>query len=1137
MNKKLLLPIVFLLLAFSTASAQKWVQMMEDPTVNFYDVQKEFYSYYVGQTKVHESEPNMDGPYSRFKRWEHYMEPRVYPTGIRPDPKHLYAEWLKQKALIPKNKATANWTFIGPSQLPTNGGGAGISFDIAIDPTNSQNLWLATGGGLWKSTDGGNTWSTNTDFQLPALGVMDVTIDPTNTNNMYIGILMHGVFKSTDGGNTWSNTGLNQYCYRVAMDPSNSNVLLAGCTNGVYRSADAGATWSLVIPTSGFTNIITEVEFNPATPNIVYAAGYSVMYRSADNGITWTVLTAGLPPSPFGIKLAVSPANPNYVYALMCSYVFPASNGFYGLYRSTDAGLTWTAMSTTPNIMGYDITGAASGGQGSYCMALAVSPLNADEVYAGGIHVWKSVNGGSTWTIKTNWGGPGTAVHVDQQGLQFQPGSGNIIYSCNDGGLNVSNDAGDTWTNLSNGLEILQIHKLGNSATNPNIIAVGTQDNGSNKSSSGIVTNIGGGDGFECIIDYTDSNTIYTSYQSGAIFRSVDGGTTNVSITPSSSSNFYTYYSMNPLNSKTLYAPFAELYRSHNKGTTWTAITSGVFPAVSGAFHTPVAVAPSDTNTIYVARMTEVYKTTNGGVSWTSLSTGLPPAAYVTSMTVHPTDANILWLTFSGYGSYSTTSNDKVFKTTDGGLTWTNITGTGLPLVAVNCVVYQNGSPDALYAATDIGVYYIDNTMANWIPYNTGLPNVRITEIEIQYGAGKLRAATYGRGLWETDLNVAVVNVNDAGISTVISPTATICTNIITPVVKLNNFGSATLTSATIEYQVDGGTVNTFAWTGSIASFGSLNVTLSAISVTPGAHIFHSNTIFPNTVADINNTNDSTNFAFNYVTGLPLPFSEGFESTTFPPTGFTRNNFDGGITWQRTTLAAKTGTASAFMDDMNYANDAMIDELILPNVDLTSTASPALTFEMAYQLRANPLPSNSYSDTLKVQVSTDCGVTWTQVFKKFDIPLVTTTPIYNTSVTYVPATSTTADWRLESIDLSPFNFSNGVLIKIINVNGRGNNLYIDDINIVDIPLSTLENTKPTIEIFPNPNSGTFTLSMANGKLGSDLEIYNVLGKLIYSQKLVNGTNDITISEQAAGMYFYKVRYEGKDVANGKLLVK
>ncbi|CAN5331479.1 T9SS type A sorting domain-containing protein [soil metagenome] len=1135
--KKFLLPIIFLFIGINSASAQKWVAMMEDPSVNFYDVQKEFYAYYVNKTKVLESEPRMDGPYHRFKRWEHYMEPRVYPTGIRPDPMFIYAEWLKQKAYISKNRAPANWTFIGPSQLPTNGGGAGITFTVAIDPTDSQNLWLATGGGLWNSTDGGNTWSTNTDQQLPALGISDVIIDPSNVNNMFIGV-NPGVFKSTDGGTTWNSTGLTQFCTRVTMDPSNSNILIAACADGIYRTTDAAATWTLVLPTSGLSNSIRDLEFNPATPNTVYACGYSQILRSANNGITWTVITAGLPSSPFGIKLAVSPANPNYVYALMTSYVFPASNGFYAMCRSTDAGLTWTSMSTTPNIMGYDITGATAGGQGSYCMAIAVSPLNENEVYVGGINVWKSSDGGVTWTIKTNWTGTGaTAVHADQQGLQFQPGSGTVIYSCNDGGINVSNDAGATWTNLSNGLEIMQINKLGNSASNANIIAVGTQDNGSNKSSSGVATNIGGGDGFECIIDNTDSNTIYTSYQNGAIFRSIDGGTTNISITPASSSNFYTYYSMNPLNSKTLYAPFAELYRSYNKGTTWTAITSGVFPAMSGAFHTPAVVAASDTNTIYVGRLTTVYKTTNGGSTWTNMATGLPPAAYVTSMTVHPTNANILWATFSGYGSYSTTSNDKVFQSTDGGLTWTNITGLGLPAVAVNCIVYQNGSPDALYAATDLGVYYIDNTMSNWIPYNSGLPNVRVTEIEIQYGVGKLRAGTYGRGLWETDLNVAVVNTNDAGISTVISPTATICTNNITPVVKLKNFGSATLTSTTIQYQVDGGTVNTFAWTGSIASFGSTNVTLPAITVTPGAHIFHSNTILPNAVVDINNSNDSTNFAFNYVTGLPLPFTEGFESITFPPAGFSRNNFDGGITWQRTTLAAKTGIASAFMDDMNYANDAMIDELILPNIDLTSTASPAMTFEMAYQLRANPLPSNSYSDTLKVQVSTDCGLTWTQVFKKFDIPLVTTTPIYNTSVTYIPATSTTAAWRLESIDLSPFTFSNGVLIKIINVNGRGNNLYIDDINLLDIPLGINSGAFSQIDVYPNPGNGEFTFAMQHGKPGTELKIYNVLGELIYTTTIASGTNAIDISKQASGMYFYKVVSEGRAIANGKLMLK
>lgn len=1134
MNKKLLLPIVFLLFVTSTASAQKWVEMMEDPSVNFYDVQKEFYSYYTTKTQAQKSEPRMDGPYSRFKRWENYMEPRVYPTGIRPDPMFIYAEWLKQKAAAPTNRATANWTFIGPSQIPGNQGGAGITFDIAIDPTNTQNLWLATGGGLWHSTDGGNTWSTNTDQLLPTLGITDVHIDPTNVNNMYIG-LMHGVFKTTDGGTTWTNTGLNQYCYRVNMDPSNPNVLLAACANGLYRTTNAGTTWTPVIATSGLMNTIREIEFHPATPNIVYACGFSQILRSTDNGITWTVITAGLPTTPFGIKLAVSPANPNYVYALMTSYVFPASSGFYAFCRSTDAGLTWTSMSTTPNILGYDITGAASGGQGSYCMSLAVSPLNADEVYAGGINLWKSVNGGATWTNKSDWLGTGsTYVHADQQGLEFQPGSGSILYSCNDGGLNISTDAGTTWIDLSNGLEIMQIHKLSSSATNSNVIVVGTQDNGTNRSSGGVLNKINGGDGLECIIDHTDSNTIYSSYQQGAIFRSTDGGTTNVSITPASSSNFQTNYSMNPLKSSTLYAAYDEVYRTYNKGTTWTAITSGLYPSSGGSFAIPVVAAPSDTNIIYVGRLTELYRTTNGGATWSSITTGLSPSAYMTSIAIDPLDANTVWITYTGYSTYSATSPDRVFKTTDGGATWINITYSGLPAVALNCIIHQSGPADALYVGTDLGVYYIDNTMSSWMPYNTGLPNVRIADLDIQVAAGKLRAGTYGRGIWETDLNVPVINTNDAGIASIITPTGTVCNDTVTPVVELKNFGSATLTSVTIEYQVDAGPVNTFAWTGSIASFASQNVTLPYVIVSGGTHTFTANTILPNAVVDVNTTNDSSNSTFMYPIGLTLPYSEGFESTTFPPAGITRNNPDGGITWQRTTLAAYTGTAAASIDDMNYPADGMIDELVLPYLNFYSMA-PFLTFKYAYQLRANPLPINYWSDTLEVEVSTDCGNTWTLVYKKFDLPLVTTTPTYNTSVNFVPAT--TADWATESIDLSAFTMSNKVLIKFQNINGRGNFLYLDDINILSMPVGIETTVVPKIEFYPNPSTGVFTCMMQYGKPKSELKIYNVLGKLIYSTPLLSGANTIDITNQAAGMYFYKVTSQGKDVANGKLMVK
>lgn len=458
----------------------------------------------------------------------------------------------------------------------------------------------------------------------------------------------------------------------------------------------------------------------------------------------------------------------------------------------------------------------------------------------------------------------------------------------------------------------------------------------------------------------------------------------------------------------------------------------------------------------------------------------------------------------------------------------------GLPTVPVNCIVYQNGSPDALYVGTDLGVYYLDNTMSQWVPYSNGLPNVRVMDLDIQYASGKLRAATFGRGLWQTELNVPVVNAIDAGILSIPAPSGTVCTDTINPMVELKNFGSTDLTSATIKYLVDAGPVYTFSWTGLLASFGTVNVALPPLAVSGLSHVFSAYTNLPKHSLDTNPLNDSASSTFLYPIGDVLPYSEGFEGGVFPPAGITINNPDGYITWRRTTAAAFSGTASVFIEDMEYYNDGMIDEVELPYFNFLGT-TPLLTFEYAYQLRADPLPVNCCSDTLVVLVSTDCGNSWTVVYKKFDLPLVTTNPTFNTSVGFIPASS--ADWDLESIDLSSFASSDKVLIKFQNINGRGNNLYLDDINIFDSPLGVQSVSKPSISVYPNPNNGSFTFSVQHIKPGSELTIYDVFGKMNYSTRLISGSNAIDISSHASGVYFYRVTSDGEEIGNGKVILK
>ncbi|MFN8165657.1 MAG: hypothetical protein U0X76_05660 [Bacteroidia bacterium] len=1009
--KKSIVTVSLVLSLIVSASAQKWVAMMEDPRVNFYDVQKEFYSYYVGKTLSEKSEPRMDGPYTRFKEWERTMLPRVYPTGIRPDPQQNYKEWQRLQAKSRLSNSAANWTFIGPSDIPSNGGGAGKVNCIVLDPVNPQKVWIGTaGGGIWKSDDAGASWSTNTDNQLPSLGILSMAIDPVNTANLYASVL-EGLFKSTDSGATWQLSGLNKPAYSIAVDPVNAQILIASSDDGMYRSTDGGATWTQTTTTIGAIARTRDIKFNPANSNVVYAVGWQNIFRSTDNGQSWSESDSGLATGIFGIKIAVTPANPNYLYALTTGYGSVSLGGFYGLYRSSDQGLTWTLMSTTPNILGYDPTGALDGGQGAYCMSLAASPINADEIIAGGINLWKSVDGGTTWTLKSEWNGNGAPyVHADQQALLYQ--SGNVLYAGNDGGVNISTDGGDNWTDLSDGLGITQFYKMSSSNTDPDMMVAGAQDNGTTKINGGVSDRINVADGMDCLVDYTDSNTIYTSYQYGAIYRSYDGGLTGTFISPSSGSSSFIDFSMNPLNHHTLYTAYDDAYRSYDDGTTWTNITNGLYQTLGGGYGIPIQAAPSDTNVIYIGRLTNLYRTVNGGATWNLITTGVIANALITGMVIDPSDANKVWVTYSGYGSYAASNSKKVMKTTDGGATWTDITYTGLPAASVNCIVYQNGTPDALYVGTDLGVYYTDNTMSSWIPYNTGLPNAKVYDMDIQYTVGKLRAATFGRGIWESDLNVPVIAANDAGILSIQSPPATTCSNSITPIVELRNFGSSVITSVTINYQIDGGPVTSYNWSGSLASFTSDFVTLPSATIAQGPHTITITTDLPNGIADQNNANDQQTTSFDFPLGITLPYSEGFENPVFPPTGITINNPDTYTTWQRSQNASYSGVASAYINDRNYYNDGMIDEIVLPYFDLTGT-NPFLTFEYAYQLQFNPFPVNNYSDTLEVDVSTDCGDSWTVVYKKYDLPLVTTAVLYNDTSNFIPASS--ADWRLESI--------------------------------------------------------------------------------------------------------------------------
>lgn len=377
---------------------------------------------------------------------------------------------------------------------------------------------------------------------------------------------------------------------------------------------------------------------------------------------------------------------------------------------------------------------------------------------------------------------------------------------------------------------------------------------------------------------------------------------------------------------------------------------------------------------------------------------------------------------------------------------------------------------------------------------------------------------------------------NDAGISAINSPATSMCGVTFTPNVTIRNYGTNNLTSATINYRIDAGPLQTYSWSGNLATNATQNVALSSMTTTVGTHTFTAYTSSPNNGTDANTGNDQSQRTFTVSSnGQNLPYAEGFESTTFPPTGCTINNPDGSTTWARTTVAAKTGNASMFMDNNNYAANGEVDELVLPAFNMTSVQSPVMTFQVAYRMYTNPTSSPNYSDTLRVMLSTDCGATWTQIYGKWSTNLTTATPSYS-STQFVP---TQSQWRLETISLLPYQSYSNVLIKFRHTTDYENQMYVDDINITnttDIAEGTLHNN---INLFPNPTSGLVNVdvNMMN-RDNLTISVKNAIGQTVSTVSENNtfgGLYTLDLTGEPNGVYFIEVQ-TGMEVITRRIVI-
>ena len=747
-----------------TANYPYWVQMMQDPGVQFSATQHAFEKYWKGRPNIRHN------GWKVFKRWEYINQDCVQPDGKLPAPDQVIREYQRYMASRDgAMSASGNWSLVGPSASPGNAtgqpNGLGRINTICFHSTNPNTFYIGSpSGGLWRTTDGAATWNVLTT-STPTLGVSSVLLHPTNANLILIGTGDRdasdapgmGVYKSTDGGTTWvaSNTGMGNITVgMMIMLPSDPNVILACTSAGIYKTADGGATW---VKKSSNSNNYKDIKFNPGDPTIVYATEGGKFYRSVNTGETWTQITSGIVTGT-RLVIGVSMSQPSWVY------VCQTNGTFAGLLKSTDNGLTFATLSTTPNIMDYACDGSGTSSQAWYDLCIEVDPNNANTLYVGGVNIWKSTNGGVSWAINTHWVGSswGTScapsVHADIHCLAWSPVNGSLFTGC-DGGIYKTANGGTNWTDISSGLAISQVYKIGQSAIKQTLCMNGYQDNGTSKNTGSNFTTVLGGDGMECLIDYSDTLVRYGSIYYGSINRSMGGGYYTIAANGVNGINesgaWVTPYILHETIPSTMFAGYVNVWRSTNvkaastSAVSWTKISAGEAGTCSVLEQSSASV-----DILYVVRSSSLKRSDNANAAtpvWNVCT--LPGGATPTDLEAHPTDPNIVYAT----------AGSKVYKSTDKGITWTSISGT-LPSVTVNCIVYDKNSNEGLYIGTKSNVFYRDASMSDWIPYNSGLPPVDVRELEIFYDAAnpvnnRLKAATYGRGQWQSDLyNVFAVN-------------------------------------------------------------------------------------------------------------------------------------------------------------------------------------------------------------------------------------------------------------------------------------------------------------------------------------------------------------------------------------------
>ena len=705
--------------------------------------------------------------YKQWKRWEAEMMYQILPDGTIPNLSELYTDIIAQQEKenpSDEKSLNGNWQNIGPDSYVAGAAayapGTGRINCIAFHPTDANTFYVgAARGGVWRTSDGGNSWTPK--FQKFAnIGVSGIVVGNTNTDLVYVlngdgdgGLASSGIYKSLDGGETWTNTtlpwtaGSNTRGYKLLIDPNDDDVVYAPTTTGVYKTTDGGSTWTNILPGTW-----RDMEFKPGDASIYYVVGTD-LYRKWD-GSVWSGFT--FPNNPSRLAITVTPADPDYAYVIegtsFNAAMPPAEDyRFGGFWQSVNEGVNFDFKTNQPNILGYSEIGDEGSNQAWYDLALIAKNDDAESVLSGGIDLWRTADGGSTFTNKAHWaiGIPPDLtlpyVHADIHALEQNP-LDDKVYCGSDGGIYVSSDFGNTWTDLSDGINNGMYYRIDNNEGSTKVI-MGAQDNGSMfcTNNDGAMTSIYGADGMECHIAHDDPAKILFSNQTGDLFRTTDNAVTYDYIRPGLSEGAWTTpVDLDPNNSDRIATAFVDtVYVSIDFGSNWTPI---IIPG-AGLFHS--IHFPGDGN-VYAATHTKIYK--------------IDPANVVTDITYNLTFSGNTISRISSYwnGSFlevyvcmgGFNPNSKLWSLSDAQPTiWDNL-GVGLPNVPIYCVewdVTQNKMYAGHGLGVDVWVSGVWKSYSNGMP-NQGIPNTAVFDIAVNETNKTVYAAAWGRGLFMSEI-------------------------------------------------------------------------------------------------------------------------------------------------------------------------------------------------------------------------------------------------------------------------------------------------------------------------------------------------------------------------------------------------